>query len=94
MQVRIYYVTSNAFKIPSLTKPRFLVKHLAICKDCNKEFTITVSEQKFYESKELALPKRCADCRAARKAANDTQAKVVEQPKSSLDDLMRSAGII
>lgn len=67
---------------------------VVVCKDCNKEFTITVSEQKFYESKELALPKRCADCRAARKAVNDTQAKVVEQPKSSLDDLMRSAGII
>lgn len=63
-----------------------------ICKDCGNEFTITVSEQNFYESKELALPKRCESCRKARKAAANTE-KVEEKPKQSLDEMMRAAGI-
>lgn len=63
-----------------------------VCKDCGNEFTITVSEQNFYESKELALPKRCENCRKARKAAN-TSTPVEEKPKQSLEDMMRAAGI-
>lgn len=63
-----------------------------VCKECGNEFTITVSEQNFYESKELALPKRCENCRKARKAAN-TATKVEEKPKQSLEDMMRAAGI-
>ena len=52
-----------------------------ICKDCGKEFTITASEQEFYESKELALPKRCADCRKARKMQTQDEAKIQKQEK-------------
>ncbi len=71
---------------------------IEICRDCQKEFTITASEQSFYESKELAFPKRCAECRAARKAANtninaNNNTTVKEQPKLSLEDMMRNAGI-
>ena len=33
------------------------------CVDCGKEYSVTISEQNFYESKGLALPKRCAECR-------------------------------
>lgn len=62
-----------------------------VCKDCGNEFTITVSEQNFYESKQLALPKRCESCRKARKNANTVVEK--EQPKQSLEDMMRAAGI-
>ena len=39
-----------------------------ICKDCGKEFTITVGEKEFYESKSLFLPVRCSSCRKNRKA--------------------------
>lgn len=37
------------------------------CKDCGKEFTITVGEKEFYESKGLFLPVRCSSCRKNRK---------------------------
>jgi len=38
------------------------------CRDCNQEFTFTVGEQEFYESRGLTnAPSRCPACRAARK---------------------------
>lgn len=37
------------------------------CKDCGEEFTITVGEKEFYESKGLFLPVRCSFCRRYRK---------------------------
>lgn len=69
------------------------------CLDCGKEYSITVSEQDFYESKGLALPKRCAECRKARKAAFQAQENEVKQEepkdkKKTLDDLLKGAGII
>ena len=42
-----------------------------ICKDCGKEFNMTPGEVKFYEANHLKLPKRCPDCRATRKTANE-----------------------
>ena len=42
-----------------------------ICVDCGKEFTFTVAEQQFYQSKGFTNePKRCEACRAAKKAAH------------------------
>ena len=38
------------------------------CLDCGRDFEITPSEQKFFTSKELELPKRCLPCRRKRKA--------------------------
>ncbi len=39
------------------------------CVDCNAEFIFTVKEQEFYEEKGFTNePKRCADCRAKKKA--------------------------
>jgi len=37
------------------------------CVDCNTEFIFSVGEQCFYLSKGLAEPKRCSNCRKARK---------------------------
>ena len=45
------------------------------CKDCGEEFTITVGEKEFYESKSLFLPVRCSSCRKNRKANNDGSPK-------------------
>lgn len=67
------------------------------CLSCGETFTITESEVRFYESKELALPKRCAACRKARKAAAQAQEQSApreEKKPKSLDDLLRGAGII
>ncbi len=38
------------------------------CSDCNQSFTFTVSEQDFYAQKGFSEPRRCPNCRAARKA--------------------------
>jgi hypothetical protein len=40
----------------------------SVCADCGHPFTITASEERFYTSKGMPLPKRCAPCRAERKA--------------------------
>lgn len=39
------------------------------CRDCGKSFEITRAERIFFESRGLALPKRCPACRKARKEA-------------------------
>ena len=43
------------------------------CRDCNKQFAFTVSEQEFYAQKGFTSdPGRCPDCREARKAQRGT----------------------
>ena len=37
------------------------------CKQCGKSFELTTDEIKFYESKNLSLPKRCKSCREINK---------------------------
>lgn len=46
-----------------------------ICKDCGEEFNITPSEINFYEANNLKLPKRCPECRKARKTAKENLEK-------------------
>ena len=41
------------------------------CVDCDTTFTFTVEEQEFFQSKGYTNePKRCPECRRARKSAN------------------------
>ena len=40
-----------------------------VCADCGQEFLFTASEQEFYSARQFSEPRRCASCRAARKAA-------------------------
>lgn len=39
------------------------------CRDCGKAFKISRAERIFFESHNMALPKRCPACRKARKEA-------------------------
>jgi CxxC-x17-CxxC domain-containing protein len=39
------------------------------CVDCSQEFTFTASDQQFYADRQFSEPRRCASCRAAKKAA-------------------------
>jgi CxxC-x17-CxxC domain-containing protein len=39
------------------------------CADCGQEFTFTSSEQQFYADRQFSEPRRCASCRAIRKAS-------------------------
>jgi CxxC-x17-CxxC domain-containing protein len=44
-----------------------------MCADCNKEFVFSTTEQEFYASKGFTNePKRCPDCRQARKSSRDS----------------------
>ena len=53
-------------------KECFLIDTMAdkvlTCADCGMEFTFTASEQQFYADREFSEPRRCASCRANRKA--------------------------
>ena len=40
-----------------------------VCADCSQEFVFTASEQQFYSDRGFSEPRRCASCRAAKKAA-------------------------
>lgn len=40
-----------------------------LCKDCGKEFVFTDNEQRDFKRKEWEAPKRCPDCRSAKKLA-------------------------
>jgi CxxC-x17-CxxC domain-containing protein len=39
-----------------------------VCSDCGNEFVFTASEQDFYSERGFSDPRRCRDCRAARKS--------------------------
>jgi CxxC-x17-CxxC domain-containing protein len=39
------------------------------CVDCRQEFSFTASEQQFYADRQFSEPRRCASCRAIRKAS-------------------------
>ena len=44
---------------------------LLTCRECGNEFTFTVGEQQFYQSKGLQHePRRCPDCRNARRQSD------------------------
>lgn len=44
------------------------------CKDCGKEFTWTVSEQEYFQSKGLKnKPTRCRDCRKLNRARVESE---------------------
>jgi CxxC-x17-CxxC domain-containing protein len=43
------------------------------CSDCGMEFAFTEREQAFYAEKGFSEPRRCASCRASRKAARQSE---------------------
>ena len=57
-----------------------------VCKECGKEFELAPGEIKFYKSKNLALPKRCKDCRDKKKAASYNTGSTNQDYNSSTDD--------
>ena len=56
------------------------------CSDCGTNFTFTAGEQEFYASKGFTNePKRCAPCRAARKAQRNSDSDYTYTSKPSLN---------
>lgn len=59
------------------------------CRDCNRQFTFTASEQDFYAQKGFTQdPGRCSDCREARKsqrnAAGGSKYTSSDRPKREM----------
>lgn len=42
------------------------------CKDCGVQYEITPNEEAFFNSKGFPLPKRCKECRAKKKARDNS----------------------
>lgn len=63
-----------------------------ICKECGKEFDFSSKEQNFYTSMNYEMPKRCPECRKARKAAKkEAEAqKKWEEAERKLSILLKS----
>lgn len=41
------------------------------CQDCGQDFIFTIGEQEFYAQNQFNEPKRCKECRDARKNRNN-----------------------
>lgn len=71
--VRSFYDSLNeAFAVEDAARRASLDKNTSVektCRDCGKVFEITRAERVFFESHNMALPKRCPACRKARKEA-------------------------
>lgn len=52
-----------------MKKPTEYVDLTIQCCDCSKPFTFTAGEQRYYHSKGLTPPKRCAACRERRRSS-------------------------
>ena len=50
-----------------LESKRYFRDKVLICCDCQRSFTWTAGEQRYYHTKELAEPRRCPACRERRK---------------------------
>lgn len=44
-----------------------------VCQDCGKEFIFSAADQQFFQEKGYQPPKRCPDCRKAKKAQRSDQ---------------------
>lgn len=52
-----------------------LEPYTQLCRDCGDSFTLTAGELDFYHDRNLVLPKRCADCRKARRAEREAEVR-------------------
>ena len=54
-----------------------------ICSDCQAPFVFTEGEQEFFVDKGLKPPRRCKECRAAKKASGGFPSKSVQRRMES-----------
>jgi CxxC-x17-CxxC domain-containing protein len=65
------------FELTASTDPRLL-----ICVDCQKPFSFSDEEQRFYQQRGFRIPVRCLDCRAARRASRKADLIRNDEPES------------
>lgn len=55
------------------------------CADCGAEFTFSADDQEYYASKGYSEPKRCPDCRAAKKHKEAAAMAMVQEADTEAD---------
>lgn len=67
---------------PKLCKECYDKQHVVVyngvCKDCGKEFYVTAGEAEWLKSHDLSMPKRCYECRTARRVAKANEKQDVK----------------
>ena len=61
----------------------------ATCKDCGRDFIITVEEQKRFKSLGFELPKRCCECRKKRKEEKRVAEAKIKEKQEILENEKR-----
>jgi CxxC-x17-CxxC domain-containing protein len=75
------------FELTASTDPRLL-----ICVDCQKPFSFSDEEQRFYQQRGFRIPVRCLDCRAARRASRNADLIRNAEPESSWTETLGHYG--
>jgi CxxC-x17-CxxC domain-containing protein len=65
---------------------------LLICVDCQKPFSFSEDEQRFYQQRGFRVPVRCLDCRAARRASRNADLIRNAEPESSWTETLGHYG--
>jgi CxxC-x17-CxxC domain-containing protein len=65
---------------------------LLTCIDCQKPFTFSEDEQRFYQQRGFRVPVRCLDCRAARRAARNADLIRNAEPETSWTETLGHYG--
>ena len=61
-----------------------------LCADCDTAFPITNNEKEYYDSRGFDFPKRCPQCRAARKQKRQTQQSQFDIPDDFFDNFTKT----
>lgn len=61
----------------------------AICKDCGRDFIITVEEQKRFKLLGFELPKRCCKCRKKRREEKRVAEAKIKEEQEILENVKR-----
>ncbi|MCO5221000.1 MAG: zinc-ribbon domain containing protein [Thermomicrobiales bacterium] len=66
--------------------------HALVCVDCQKAFSFSEEEERFYQQRGFRTPVRCLDCRAARRAARNADLIRNTDPESSWTETLGHYG--
>lgn len=86
-EYRPAYRLGSKFVVSSSTESR-----PPICTDCQKPFSFSEEEQRFYQQRGLRLPVRCLDCRAARRASRNADLLRNPEPEKSWTETLGHYG--
>ena len=79
MGVANFTDTYHTQRVPQHTEPS--QDELKTCIRCHKTFVFTIGEAKFFIEQKFSMPKRCKDCRAARRNEGKGLGEDISDPK-------------